>query len=68
VIEDFVLQPTDENWCDVCHNSGVVPCLCGGDTCVCGMEEHDCQHCDREIEPPEDEWPDEDDDEPSEAA
>lgn len=28
--------PDDEDdWCECCHNTGELDCLCGGDLCVC---------------------------------
>ena len=25
----------EDGWCETCHGTGTVDCLCGGDLCVC---------------------------------
>ena len=34
-----------EGYCDECCNTGINPCFCGGDFCVCGDPEPDCECC-----------------------
>lgn len=39
-------NPADD-WCDTCHNMGVVDCHCGGDLCICLHHgEKPCPDCD----------------------
>lgn len=32
-------------WCDYCCGLGTIECLCGGDQCVCGLQEYECPVC-----------------------
>lgn len=36
-----------------CMGNGMIRCRCGGDICVCGMDELDCPGCERCEEEPE---------------
>lgn len=36
----------EREWCDTCGNLGTLPCLCGGDLCVClNYGEIPCPDC-----------------------
>lgn len=32
-------------FCETCHNTGELDCLCGGDLCVCGLNTYPCPNC-----------------------
>lgn len=34
VMQEMAEHDSDP-WCEECHNLGEIPCLCGGDLCIC---------------------------------
>lgn len=48
-------------YCDRCQNTGYIDCHCGGDLCVCGLQEIPCPQCgglpDDDFDDEEEDWP-----------
>jgi len=40
-------------FCETCHNTGELDCLCGGDLCVCGIDTYPCPNCSEAYRDPE---------------